>query len=290
MNLLELQRRMSEDVTRPLTADLEMQSKTEDGESLDELVSTYIKPNARLSSFDRLEIYNRQYWFRVIGAVEEDYPALQAVLGRKKFDKLVLAYLSDNPSTSYTLRNLGAELPRWLEAHPELASNRHRLALDVASLEWAYIESYDGAAVAPLTEDDFASLSFDSTLALQPHLQLLTLSYPVDELVLAVHKLGRSADIVSSAASERRQMLKTSLPAMRTSAIYLAVHRFMDSVYYRRLDREAYVLLAALQRKLPLGDAIGAAFANTSISDFEQASRIEDYFAHAAELGWFSAN
>jgi hypothetical protein len=64
----------------------------------------------------------------------------------------------------------------------------------------------------------------------------------------------------------------------------------MDSVYYRRLDREAYVLLAALQRKLPLGEAIGAAFANSSLSDVEQASRIEGYFAHAAELGWFSAN
>jgi len=34
MNLLELQRRMFEDVRRPLTSDFAMQQKTEDGQSI----------------------------------------------------------------------------------------------------------------------------------------------------------------------------------------------------------------------------------------------------------------
>ncbi|HTF72349.1 MAG TPA: DNA-binding domain-containing protein, partial [Edaphobacter sp.] len=104
MNLLDLQRRMAEDVMRPLTSDFQMQPTTSDGSSTHELVAGYIKPNDRLNSFERLEIYNRQYWFRVIGAVAEDYPALNAVLGDKIFDRLVLAYLRENPSTSFTLR------------------------------------------------------------------------------------------------------------------------------------------------------------------------------------------
>ena len=110
VNLLELQRRMAEDVMRPLTSDSQMQPLTTGGRSMRELADSYIKPNELLSSFDRLEIYNRQYWFRVIGAVAEDFPALNAVLGEKVFDRLVLAYLRDNPSTSFTLRNT------WLEA------------------------------------------------------------------------------------------------------------------------------------------------------------------------------
>ena len=114
MNLLELQRRMSEDVRRPLTPDWDMQPETEDGRSLSEIADGYVKPNAMLTSFERLEIYNRQYWFRVIGAVAEDYPALNAVLGSKRFDAMVLAYLKENPSTSFTLRNIGAKLPEWL--------------------------------------------------------------------------------------------------------------------------------------------------------------------------------
>ncbi|MBI3875730.1 MAG: hypothetical protein HY300_07170 [Verrucomicrobia bacterium] len=33
----------------------------------------FIKPNDRLASFERLEIYNRQYWVRVMECLHEDY-------------------------------------------------------------------------------------------------------------------------------------------------------------------------------------------------------------------------
>ncbi len=119
MTLLELQRRMAEDVRRPLTADFEMQETTDDGASVGAIAASYISPNNRLSSFERLEIYNRQYWFRLISAVSEDFPTLNALLGPKRFDSLILAYLNENPSTSWTLRDLGAKLPRFLDAHAD---------------------------------------------------------------------------------------------------------------------------------------------------------------------------
>jgi hypothetical protein len=287
MNLLELQRRMSEDVRRPLTPDFAMQQGTEDGRAMSELAESYVRPNDRLTSFERLEIYNRQYWFRVIGAVSEDFPALAAVLGSKRFDSLVLAYLKENPSTSFTLRNLGARLPRWLEGHPEFAPRRHALMLDVARLEWAYVEAFDSLAVAPLTQEDFADIGADSKLHLQPHLQLLDLRYPVDELVLAVHKETPPSDIMSNAVSEPRQKSRHGLPRMRRSAIYLAVHRFDNSVYYRRIDREAFLLLGSLQQHNTLGASIELAFADSKLSPEEQAQKIHECFAHAAELGWF---
>src|SRR5271170_8285152 len=118
---------MAEDVRRPLTPDYEMQKVTENGQPLEEVAESYIKPNDRLTSFERLEIYNRQYWFRVIGAVSEDFPALNVLLGPRRFDRLILAYLRDTPSTSFTLRNLGAKLPAWLGEHLEFAGRRHSL-------------------------------------------------------------------------------------------------------------------------------------------------------------------
>jgi hypothetical protein len=287
VNLLDLQRRMAEDVMRPLTPDFQMQSATSDGVSTQELADTYIKPNDRLSSFDRLEIYNRQYWFRVIGAVSEDFPAIGAVLGAKKFDSLILAYLRENPSTSFTLRNLSSKLPQWLESHPEFAPRRHKLLLDVARLEWAYVEAFDSAEYAPLNTADFADLNGESTLFLQPHLQLLDLSYPVDELVLAVHQQTPPSDIVSNAVTERKQVKQARLPKMRRSPVHLAVHRFENSVYYRRIDHEAFLLLSALQTGNPLGQALEAAFVGSTLSPDAQAAKIQEYFAHASHLGWF---
>lgn len=287
MNLLEMQRRMAEDVMRPLTSDFAMQGSTSDGTSTHALAESYIKPNDLLSSFERLEIYNRQYWFRVIGAAAEDFPGLLAVLGEEKFDKLVLAYLKENPSTSFTLRNLGAKLPHWLESHSEFAPRRHDLLVDVAKLEWAYIESFDGASFSPLSELDISSLTAESHLSLQPHLQLLDLRYPVDKLILAVHRETPSAGVASNAASEHKHKSLKKLPVMRRSTIHLVIHRFENEVYYRRIDHEAFLLLSAIQAGATIGTALETAFNNSTLSATKQAEKIQKYFAHAAGLGWF---
>ena len=84
------------------------------------VASQIIKPNDRLTSFERLEIYNRQYWFRVLSAFAEDFPGLRAVLGGRRFDAMAKAYLIDCPSQSFTLRNLGSRLVNWLQKHPTL--------------------------------------------------------------------------------------------------------------------------------------------------------------------------
>ena len=287
MTLLELQRRMAEDVRRPLTADFEMQETTDDGASVGAIAASYISPNDRLSSFERLEIYNRQYWFRLISAVSEDFPTLNALLGPKRFDSLILAYLNENPSTSWTLRDLGAKLPRFLEAQAEFAGRRHRLAVDVARLEWAYVDAFDRKHRTPLATEEAQRIGPESKLSLQPHLQLLELSYPVDSLVLAVKKHTPETEIVSNAANLRVAQTRPTLPAMRQERVWLAVHRFEDSVYYRRVDRETFLLLSALRSGASVSEAVTLAFEKTKLNGEEQANVLRESFAHASQLGWF---
>jgi Putative DNA-binding domain len=290
MSLLDLQRRMSEDVKRPLTPDFEMQTITEDGRPTSDIAAGYVKPNSVLSSFERLEIYNRQYWFRVIGAVSEDYPALNAVLGPKRFDALILAYLRENPSTSFTLRNLGAKLPVWLAQHPELTGARHEVAVDVARLEWAYVEAFDSASLPPLSNEEFAGLLPGSVLSLQPHLQLLDLRYPADEIVLVARKSTTEGDTASNAVTERKTSARTRLPKIQRYPVRLAVHRVDDnSVYYRRIDQEEFLLLSAIHAGKSIEAAISIAFAGSRLQTQDLASKTREYFAHASELGWFTS-
>ena len=287
MNLLEIQRRMAEDVRRPLTPDFEMQQETESGASTKELAASYIAPNALLTSFERLEIYNRQYWFRLIDAVSDDFPALNAMLGAKRFNSLVLAYIRENPSTSWTLRDLGGKLPDWLTRHPEFTGKRHLLAIDIARLEWAYVEAFDSKNIAPLCAEDIQDLGPDAGIALQPYIQLLELSYPVDELVMAVHRTAPKTDIVSNAAMAKKQRNRIPLPPMRRTPIFLAVHRFDDQVYYRRVECEAYRMLSALRNGSSISDAIEIAFSGSDFAEAHLAMKVQEYFTHAAQLGWF---
>jgi len=239
-----------------------------------------------LTSFERLEIYNRQYWFRVIDVVAQDFPALNAVLGPRRFDALVLAYLRENPSTSFSLRNLGGKLPTWLAQHSELAGQRRQLAVDVARLEWAYVEAFDRASLPPMSAEEAAHVAPSTVLTLQPHLQLLQLRYPVDEIVLAVHQSRTAGDIVSNAAARHHRPGRKRLPKLRRSQILLAVHRFDDQVYYRRLSPDSFALLTAIGAGHSLEAAVGFALKGDKENADQQVASIRESFAHATEMGW----
>ena len=289
MDLLTLQREMAAAVMQPLTRDEGMRARTSDGRSTSAVAESFIAPNSRLTAFERLEIYNRQYWFRVLGSLAEDFRAVRAVVGAKRFEALSIAYLSEHPSRSFTLRNLGSHLPEWLAGYPELAGRRHRLALDVARIEWAFVEAFDSAEREPLTIEQIATLDGDSRLALQPHLQLMALNFPVDNLVLELHKQQKRQTSEAGVKHEDEAGQPVVLPRLRPRPTWLAAHRIDLSVYYRRLEREEFQMLAAIRRGLSLAQAIDAGFADSRISAKHQAQRIQSWFGTWAELGWICA-
>ena len=287
MTLLELQRKMASAVMRPLTANYRMRDKTEDGRSMYAEANCFIKPNTRVDSFERLEIYNRQYWFRIMSALAEDFPGLQAILGERQFDALSIAYLTANRSHSYTLRDLGSRLEQWLRANPKFAGSHHALSIDVVRLEWAYVEAFDSAGEPALNLDDLSVLDENSRLSLQPHVRLLELEYPVDDFIIAIHRAQPTSTIASNAVSKKTCREQQVCGDVQPAKPYLAVHRFDNSVYYKRLEPEPFRLLSAFARKASLGDALELAFADSPIADSLRASLVQEWFATASELGWF---
>jgi hypothetical protein len=287
MNLLTLQRRMAGAVMMPLTPAERMRPKNHRGRSMRKVAAEFIKPNDRLSSFERLEIYNRQYWYRVLDSFAEDFPGLRAVLGDRSFDRVAQAYISECPSRSFTMRDLGSRLESWLGKRPRFAGSRQKLALDMVRLEWAEIEAFDGPAQPALRPEDLAGANQRLRLKLQPYIQLLQLSYPVDDLLLEVRD-DEDTEFASNAFQERRKRKRVRAVArMEPAEIYLAVHRMDDSVYFRRLDCEEFVVLSALRSGKFLGQAIAAAFHNSAIPKDERAANVEGWFRNWSTLGWF---
>jgi len=288
--LLELQRRVAAAIMHPLTKHDTMPRRRRDGISNAGEAAEFIKPNARLSSFERLEIYNRQYWFRLYSCFEEDFPGLKAVLGTRKFERLMRNYLTDCPSESFTLRNLGARLESWLPTHPQYLEPRTQLALDMARLEWAHIEAFDAGENPLLDADDLASIDEHSHLRLQPYLRVLELQYPVEDLLIALRSESGSSDASANSASAARKTRRAGrVAALKSEHIFLAVHRHENSVYYKRLGREDYLLLKALLSGASIGHAIEAAFAGSTIPDEERAGWIQQVFASWSALGWFTS-
>ena len=291
MKLAALQRTMARAVMQPLTASERMQNRAPDGKSMRAYASRFIKPNDRLTSFERLEIYNRQYWFRVLSSMVEDFPGLRAVLGDRRFEAMSKAYLVDCPSRSFTLRNLGARLESWLWKNPKWAGAKQALAVDIVRLEWADIEAFDGMAEPALRPEDLrAEAGADLKLKLQPYVRLLDLKYPVDDLLLEVRKEDEDTDFASNAFQERHKRKRVQAVAkLKPAEIFLAVHRVDDSVYFRRIEREEFAILRALRDGKVLGKAIEAAFRRSRVPAEERAGLVQQWFQNWAALGWFCA-
>jgi hypothetical protein len=295
MNLEQLQREMAAAVMQPLTADETMQPRDTTGHwhgrEMDSVAEEFIRPNNRLTSFERLEIYNRQYWFRLQSAFAEDFPALRSVVGNAAFETLANAYMAAHPSRSFTLRNLGGKLAGWLEANPSYAGRRLALALDVVRVEWACIEAFDNAELPPLSLTEVASVSAESRLGLQPHVQLLALSYPADDLVLAMHQKQRRES--SEAGTRAEDAFDSEEPLqpihVRKRATWLAIHRADFSLYYRSLSRPEFQTLSALRDGRTVPEALEAGFIDSKLPTVRRVRLVQQWFAAWAQLCWICA-
>jgi hypothetical protein len=289
MNLLAIQRQMARAVMTPLTPSERMRNVAPDGRSLRAVANKIIKPNDRLTSFERMEIYNRQYWFRVLSGFAEDFPGLRAVLGTRAFDRVAQAYLKDCPSQSFTMRNIGSQLETWLKKHPKFAAPRQQLALDMVRLEWGEINAFDGKRETPLKPADLAEANpAKLRLRLQPYLSLLDLKYPVDDLLLEVRKNSEEASVASNAFSERHKTKRIAAVArMKPSPIFLAVHRMDEEVYFRRLEPEEFAILSSLREGKPLNAAIEAALRKSATPADARPLLVQKWFQTWSTLGWF---
>jgi hypothetical protein len=135
--------------------------------------------DARLSASDRLAIYNRSYYYRLLDALCSVFEHTARILGGADFERLALAYLTLHPSEHPAVERVGRLFPEYLRGHEEIAD----WVADLAALEWARLS----ALVAPnpravLSASDVDPVLFPSSrLVLVPALRWLEL----DERALA---------------------------------------------------------------------------------------------------------
>lgn len=135
-----------------------------------------LKHGANLSPAESLELYHRQYWFRLLDSIAEDFPVLRKMAGEESFWSLMEAYLLDCPSASFTLRHLGSRLADFTACWDGVEEVKRRWFSALARLEYAYMEIFESAEWESVPPADLAT----AELGLQPHVKLLELTVPAD--------------------------------------------------------------------------------------------------------------
>jgi hypothetical protein len=237
----QAQKAMARVIMRPLNDD-SMQTELDDRTSIAELAKSLIKPNRSLTSFERLEIYNKQYWYRVLDSLEEDFEGVLTILGREKFTALSEAYTSKNPSKTFTLRDLGNKLPEFLRLNRGYAKPHARMAYETALVEWAEINAMDAEEYPSLQIGSEKTVNTqESVLKLQPHISVLSLNYEIDDFLIEFRK-ETNLQLVSNAHTARStNCVSRALP--KRGRNFLVVHRSANIVYFKRITKEEYYTL-----------------------------------------------
>lgn len=178
--LAHTQRRFFDALLEPLSGEArsltELPPATDDvSTAFRETADALLRSTAAVSAAERLGLYHRQYWYRILDSVAEDFPRLQKLLGRDAFWSLIERYLGAKPPASFTLRHLGAGLADFIAEDGELAATLRPWAADLARFEYAYMEVFEAAE--PVLPAD-AALAADP-LRLSPAVRLVTASRPL---------------------------------------------------------------------------------------------------------------
>jgi len=132
-----------------------------------------------------IDVYARMYRSRLYDTLAGDYPKLRVALGDERFGAVVAAYFRTHPPRSFTLRDAGLDLPGFLRGDPSAPP----WAADLAMLERARVEVFDGPDAPPLVHDEVAALGDELpalVLSWVPSSVVVSLAWTVDELWSAI--------------------------------------------------------------------------------------------------------
>jgi hypothetical protein len=135
----------------------------------DDTILAEIKDSAKEDRTVLFGVYRHAYVARLAEILGEDYEQLHGYLGDAAFARLAKSYIASHPSDRRSVRDFGRQVPAFLAGdatfgkHPELA--------EIAELEWALADAFDGPDAEPLSIARFAEIPPElwTRLVFTPH-------------------------------------------------------------------------------------------------------------------------
>lgn len=170
-------------IGRPIDEDSRMNPISPTGKAMEEEACDYIAPSPTLRPAERIQLYNQQYWWRLLSTLHDIFPLVTRLFGHHDFNRTIaIPYLVKYPPNHWSLNFLGDRMYQW--AQEEYLSSDRQLILDSILVDWAYNDSFCVKNYPPITlesvKGDPSSL-LECKMKLQPHIHLFHLGYDLFE-------------------------------------------------------------------------------------------------------------
>jgi hypothetical protein len=226
-------------ITQKLNDKDKINSLSPRGGLIAEEACQYIAPSAKMRPHQRIQIYNQQYWWRLLNTMQTNFPFLTRLFGYQAFNKeIAIPYLLHYPPSSWMLSFIGQKLPLWLKNNYKKSDLP--LIQNAARLDCAFTASFI-APQHPLL--DLSSLSqgegpeafLTCHFYLQPHVQL----FKFDSNLFAFREEFLAKDV-----DYWMKHRFPKLPKVKGVTCHYALYRTLNhKIAYREISQGEYFLL-----------------------------------------------
>lgn len=276
--LASLQKWFASIITTPLGKNDGIQTKVA-GRSVIEDARLYINPTQTLHPHERIQIYNQQYWWRLLKHLQTAFPIAVCILGRNQFNKKIgVPFLVKDPPSHWSIHALGKNLPEWMAAYYRGAERS--LLYDAMCLDWAFLagnicerqQSLDLVQLSQQSPEHLLAYTFH----LQPHIFLFT--WKSDLFAFRSALLLQHVDY----------WLQNPLPKLtKDKEHYFILYRNMNNqMAWRAITRGEYLLLEKFQKGASITTA--CEYIETLEKElYEQiAEKLQEWLQIWAKAGW----
>lgn len=181
IQLKNTQKWFADIITMPIDDESRMNPTSPSGTPMIKEAQKYIAPSPTMSADQRIQIYNQQYWWRLLSTLHDNFPLTTRLFGFKDFNDLLgTPYLVKYPPNHWSLNHLGDKLAQWVreEYHEEDKS----LVTEAIDIDTAYYQAFFAGEYPFLdiyhdTKDSSKTGILREKIYLQPHLHMFSLKH-----------------------------------------------------------------------------------------------------------------
>lgn len=272
VGLKDFQRWMGRACARPLLPGNATRATGVDGPSLRAEANARLRMKNGMDGFERLAVYNRQYWFRLITIFQDEYPCCLHVIGLDAFNAWVIRYLEAHPPTSPYLAEMDAGFPEFLRRRyrsPRGGPEREAV-LEAAAYDRAFSNAFDapeGSGIGGVVGDAMRW-----------------------RLAAHVTPLWQHRDFPAYRArclEDEALTARIRLKRLGARGRGLCIHRHEGTLYEKPVTRAEYLLLDALRVPRTLDEVFRVARRGATDVERRALERgVATWFRAWTELGW----
>lgn len=269
-------------IGRPIDEDSKMNPISPSGNSMEVEAAEHIAPSPTLRPAQRIQIYNQQYWWRLLNTMHEAFPLLTRLFGYYDFNRTIgIPYLVKYPPNTWSLVCLGDRLAQWVQE--EYHAKDKDLVFHAAQMDWSFTHSFVVGQLKPLSLEQIPDPTemeelLSKMIYAQPHLHLFEMKFDV----------FRFRDEFMKQAPE--YWLENDFPPLVQEKIYFfALYRnWKNEITWKDISEGEYFLLKQFQQGTTINDACEKLESQDSNLCDEAMMNLQKWFKEWAAKGWLS--